>query len=185
VQVSDLRQTGGVVDMAIAVALPVGLLCAALGLIQISHELVWLGPISRATAGWMILPLAWVAPAIGGAWWARLPPRQVRIVQWITFSFVMLGVALPLSVLTGRIGCEEVSPIVALPRMLVVGVVFATGMVVAASLSAAAFRGLEGWWTRGLAFIGCGIIGAVSFFVALWVWATVVIVGVSCAPTVT
>jgi hypothetical protein len=168
-------------DLGIAVALPFAVFGTALGLILLANEVVHVGPFDRAVMGWTIMPLAWFAPVIAGAWWARLTAPAERAARTVTFVMLATVVAVLLSAITNRIGCEAASWVEVLPRMLVVGAVFGVGSVLAISLAAGATRSIEGWWTRGLAYLGCGVIGAATFFASLTVWAWVAVVGVSCA----
>lgn len=166
-----------VFDAAVAVALPLAILGGALALIAIENSLVVVGPLDRAVWGWLTIPLAWAAPVIAGAWWARLSPRTAGIV---TFAVIAGCAGVTLASLTTQIGCQPVTSLDALPRMLTVGVVYGAGVALTAAVAASAVRRLEAWWTRGLALLGCAVVSVIVFFASLLAWASVSIVGVSC-----
>lgn len=168
------------IDVTTAVVLLVAIEAVALALIMITSRLARVGPFDRATWGWIIIPLAWLAPAFAGAWWSRLSRDDENIARLTAFAVVSLLAALLLTMVTNRIGCEPASWQEVLPRMLVVGAIYGGGTTLAAALASASVRHLEGWSTRGLALFGCGVIGAISFFAALAAWAWLTVVGVSC-----
>jgi len=167
-------------DLAVGVVLPLAVVGAAYGLIMLENRLVYIGPWDRAVWGWLTIPLVFLAPAIAGLWWARLSHRDEWVAR-LAVGAVVGGVSTALlTAAVHQIGCNPATWQEVLPRMAVVGIVFAGGLVLATALAASAVRAFETWQARVIALIGSTVVGGATFFGALIVWATVTVVGVSC-----
>lgn len=167
-------------DLAVGVALPLAIVGAAYGLIRLETQLVYIGPWDRAVWGWLTIPLVFLAPALAGLWWARLDHRHEWLARLAVFVVIAGVCTTLLTSAVHQIGCNSATWQEVLPRMAIVGAVFAGGLVLATALAASSVRAFATWQARGLALVGCSAIGGVTFFAALVVWATVTVVGVSC-----
>lgn len=169
-------------DVVIGVLLPLALAAIAAVLQVLISQSPSIGPFSRATSGWIAIPLLWLAPGIGGLWWARLSPGQSRLAFALLAVAIAVEVALALAATGNRVGCGEVARSEVFLRGLVPGAVLGIGFGTGARLAGATAWWLEGRWAWLPAVVVGGVVGAASFFAALMAWAWVFIAGVSCAP---
>jgi hypothetical protein len=182
VNLREVRPVGSAGDVAIAVLLPVAIALLGAALLILVNQFPTIGPFDRATVGWIVIPLMWLAPGIGGLWWTRLSARQTTTV-WLTLAaLITVGVAFTLVASGNRVGCDEVTRVEVALRGLLPGAVLGVGYATGARLSAATAWWLEARWGWVPAVILGGVIGASSFFAALFAWAWMFGAGVNCAP---
>lgn len=171
--------------VALGSALALAGLAVAYPLWWISDRLLYIGPLDRAAFGWIVvMPVAWVAPALAGMVWAR-----ARQGQWVVGA-VAIGV--PLTVLAtlaiassiDLVGCTPVSSWTQIiPRALAVGVVIGAGWGGAAYVAAWAASASPGRWRYPAALIAGGATSFVSLWIVIGVFATVFPAAL-CAPTI-
>lgn len=169
-------------DVAIGVLLPLAVAAIAAVLLVLVNQSPTIGPFTRATASWIVVPLLWLAPGIGGLWWARLSTGQARLAWALLALAIAVAVALILAATGNRVGCGEVARSEVFLRGLLPGAVLGIGFGAGARLAGATAWWLEAGWAWLPAVVVGGGIGAASFFGAGFAWAWIFVVGVSCAP---
>jgi hypothetical protein len=66
--------------LAIGIAGPLGTIGLAYVLWWVSDRLLYVGPLVRATFGWLVvMPVWWLSPAVAAFLWRRLPPRPTKV----------------------------------------------------------------------------------------------------------
>jgi hypothetical protein len=120
---------------------PLAVIVVAYGLWWASDQLVWIGPLDRATFGWLVVVPVWLAaPSAAALAWQSLGPRASAAVA----VAVGLALAIPASVLLwqavahpacqfGAIRTPEAMLAPALGVGAIVGIGLGTGCLVAAA----------------------------------------------------
>jgi hypothetical protein len=147
---------------AVAVAVPLAVIMVAYSLWWASDQLVWIGPLDRATFGWLVVVPVWLAAPIAGALaWQSLGPRASAAIALV----VGVALAIPASgVLWQSVAhpaCEFGairSPEAMLPPTIVVGVILGVGLATGCFAAATSWPDGHPW--RAVA------VGALSQFVA-------------------
>lgn len=123
-------QRAGTTKVALGVGLPLLFTAAAYGLWWISDQLVVVGPLDRATFGWIVVvPLWLLAPVVAGFSWTTFSPGETRLAALIVGATVAAGAALVDWQSIGTpfdCGFGTVTPAIAfVPQATIVGVVVA------------------------------------------------------------
>ncbi len=170
--------------LALAVAIPLGLVALASALWWISDRVVVIGPFDRASFGWVVVFPLWLsAPVVAGFVWRRLPPAASlapalvlwAIVAGLATILLWLAVAFPdCPSGANRMPIEWVTP------SLVVGVLVGAAVGVSGLIAERLVRGGHKWWAVAL---GAGN-EAVMLLAALMIAATTVLAVPACQRSV-
>lgn len=180
---AEKQGRSGVVDLLLAIAIPLALLALAYALWAISDRLLWIGPFDRAAFGWVfVIPIWWLAPGLAGLAWSRMPDMR-----WGFAALIVSGIVAAVSgiLLAQSITFANCAPVVSwtdnLPASLAIGVAIGAGPAIGALAAASVARRVTGVW-RVIAAVGTGgVIGVVGFFGALMT-AVFFFPPLSCAP---
>jgi hypothetical protein len=170
--------------LALAVAIPLGLVALASALGWVSDQVVVIGPFDRASFGWVVVVSLWLsAPVVAGFVWRRLPPATSlapALVLWVIVAGVatiLLWLAVAFPDCPGganRMPIEWVTP------SLVVGVLVGAAVGVSGLIAERIVRGGHPWWA---VIIGAGN-AAVMLLAALMIAAMTVLAVPACQRSV-
>jgi hypothetical protein len=161
--------------VALGVALPLLFTSLAYGLWWISDQLVVIGPLDRASFGWIVVvPLWLLAPVVAGFSWRALSTGQARLAALIVAASISAGAALLYWQSIGTpfdCGFGTVTPpIDFLPQTLIVGAIVGGGLALDGLLVATLARLGVRWWA---VVIGAGtevVILGLALFAILATW---------------
>lgn len=137
--------------VALGIALPLLFVSLAYGLWWISDQLVVIGPLDRASFGWIVVVPLWLsAPVAAGFSWRSLSATQTRLAALLVGASISAGAALVYWQSIGTpfdCGFGTVTPpIDFLPQTLLVGVIVGGGLVLDGLLVARLARLGVRWW---------------------------------------
>jgi hypothetical protein len=156
--------------LARGIIAPLAVMALAYGLWWVSDRLVYVGPIDRATFGWLVVVPVWFsAPAVAGVTWRPLTSGNTTaamIAVGVTASVVAatlywLAIASP-DCASGPVH----APVEWLGPSAFVGVSVGVGLVVSGLMATTLIRGGHRWWAivagavTDLAFVSVAFLGA-------------------------
>jgi hypothetical protein len=152
--------------LAIGIAGPLGTIGLAYVLWWVSDRLLYVGPLDRATFGWLVvMPVWWLSPAVAAFLWRQLPPRPTKV------AAIAIGAVLTVATatLTWTSIAREMSACPNGPRtsagellvpLAVIGLALGTGWAVSALTASSIVQSGRMW--RGIG-AGMGVLVAVTF----------------------
>lgn len=181
----ERQQRSAIVELLIAITLPLAILATAYALYQstVGEGLLHIGPLDRAAFGWIVvMPVAWAAPGLAGLVWSRLSGAGRLLSAVVVGGTVAIVAGVLLANSIDQVGCAPVLTWTDdLPGSLAVGVVIGAGPSLGAFFAASVALRTTGL-RRVLASLATGaIIGFVGLFAALETF-SLFFPGVNCAP---
>jgi len=168
-------QRAGNAKVALGVGLPLLFTAAAYCLWWISDQLVVIGPVDRATFGWIVVvPLWLLAPVVAGFSWTTFSAPETRLAALIVGATVAAGTALVYWQSIGTpfdCGFGTVTPpIDFLPQTLFVGVIVGGGLALDGLLVARLVRLGVRWWAVIVGVLTELLMLALAFIAILATW---------------
>jgi hypothetical protein len=150
---------------ALAVGAPLALVALSYGLWWISDRLLYIGPLDRATFGWLVvIPLFVATPVVGGFMWSRLRRRAAAEAAGVVAAAITAVAALLFWQAVAYPDCEFGAirtPLDwVLPSVILGGVIgggLATSGLVAARLARQGHR-----WRAAVAGVGIEVVGVAA-----------------------
>ncbi len=170
--------TGGqAAGFGLAVGAPLAVVALAYGLFLISDRALYIGPLDRATFGWVVVFPIWVvAPFAGGLAWQRLTTRASALAAIVFGAIVSIVAAILFWQAVAHPGCEYGavrSPTDWVLPSLFIGLTLGSGLAVSGSVAVTQLRGGHPW--RALV-LSAGV-ELVLVFAAIFVLSLIVMTG--------
>ncbi len=169
--------------LVLAVMLPLALLGLVYAVFAISNALVIIGPVDRATFGWLVVIPSWAAiPGLAGLVWAPLPLRERWTAALAVAGVVAVVATMLLATSITQVGCRAVmSWTDDLPLSIAVGMLFGAAHGAAGLAAAGVASHVAGavWRPTSAILAGAAVLiaGSILSGIAL---ATLLPIGVSC-----
>ncbi len=147
----SINASASAARLALGIAVPIAFVGAASGLAWVGNQALTVGPLDRATFGWVVVvPLWLIAPVAAGFAWRSLGGRQTRRVALAVGSIIGAAAALVFWQWIGTpFDCgfgTVIAPINFVPQTLVVGIVIGGGLALDALLVRELARAGVRWW---------------------------------------
>jgi hypothetical protein len=159
----------GTDKVAVGVALPLLIATLAYGLWWISDQLIVIGPLDRASFGWIVVIPLWLStPVVAGFTWRSLSRSQARLAAFVVGACVSAAAALAFWQSMGTpfdCGFGTVTPAIDfLPGTVLVGVLVGAGLAVDGLLVARLARAGVRWWAVVIGVGAEGFLLTVALF---------------------